>query len=250
MQLLENRAAKTYWIGTTLQMFTVCFIIAVFRFNQIQYPGVLGLLFLIVGGASSAIWGIIVSVKFKCVNSGFKILKDFFNIKQSPLHYSIVVFFILVIFGTQVIRGHILDGVRWYSFFILFIQSIIFGGIEEIGWRYTWQPMIEKRVSFELACIFTFVSWLLWHYMYFYITNSLVTINHASFLMGLLGSCFVLGAIYRISNSLWLCVFYHCLLNVFFQTLYGNSLKTVVISNGICIVLSVFMVRTYKPLKM
>ena len=245
MQSLENKAVKTYWIGTMVQMFSVCLVIAILKFNQMEYPKVLNLLFLICGGVSSAMWGIIVSLKFKYVNSGLTILKNFFNIKQSPYHYCMVLFFVIIIFGTQLFRGNILDDVKWYSFFLFFIQAIIFGGIEEIGWRYTWQPLIEKKVPFEVVCILTFGSWGLWHYMYFYLTNSLELINHVSFLIGLSGSCFVLGAIYKISKSLWLCVLYHCLLNVFSQTLHANSLGLVIISNVICILLSVFMVKKH-----
>ena len=97
-----------------------------------------------------------------------------------------------------------------------------------------------------MACICTFGSWSLWHYMYFYLTNSLSMINHVSFLVGLLGSCFILGAIYKISKSLWLCVLYHCILNVLSQTLIANSLKMVIICNSICIILSILIVRNYK----
>ena len=245
MHLLDKKAVVTYWVGSISQMFLACIIIFILKFNEIQYPEVLNILFLIVGGSSSAVWGIIVSIKYKYSRSGIEILKEFFNIKQSLLCYCIVIVFIIIVFGTQIFRGNVLDNVYWYTFLILFIQSIVFGGIEEIGWRYTWQPIIEKSISFEMACICTFGSWSLWHYMYFYLTNSLSMINHVSFLIGLLGSCFILGAIYKISKSLWLCVLYHCILNVLSQTLIANTLKIVIICNSICIILSILIVRKY-----
>lgn len=243
MEFLDKKGVLTYWVGSILQLFLVCAVLFILRVNHINYPQVLDLGCLIVGGTSSALWGIIISIKHN--TPALKILYDFFNVKQSLPYYSMVLTFILILFGMQIVTGNIVNNVRWYTFFILFAQAIIFGGIEEIGWRYTWQPMIEKRVSFEVACICTFISWGLWHYMYFYLTNSLLTIHHPTFLIGLLGSCFILGAIYRVSRSLWLCVLYHCLFNVFSQIGGEGSLRSVMISNMIAILLSIIIVKKW-----
>lgn len=243
----QAEGAKIYWIGAMGQMLLICIILAVLRLNQIEYPKGLDILFLIAGGSSTALWGIIVSLKYQYVSSGLKIIKDFFDIKQPPLYYGLVISFILVIFGPPMCSDKLLGGVRWYSFFIFFAQSIIFGGIEEIGWRYTWQPVIEKKIGFELACILTFLSWGVWHYMYFYLVGGIETINHMTFLIGLLGSCFILAAVYRLTKSLWLCVFYHCVLNAFSQILDMNSLPQVILTNVLGIILSIVLVRVIKP---
>jgi membrane protease YdiL (CAAX protease family) len=192
---------------------------------------------------SSALWGIIVSLKFKLRKSLAEILKDFFNLRKSPWGYLAVIGFIILIYGVQIFRGRVNENVYWYTYFILLLQAIVFGGIEEIGWRYTWQPLIEEKHSFAVACTATFASWALWHYMYFYITDSLFGIDHLSFLIGLLGSCFILGAIYKISKSLWLCVFYHCLLNVLSQTLQPVGLLPTVVCNSIAIMISILVVK-------
>lgn len=68
-------------------------------------------------------------------------------------------------------------------------------------------------------------------------------IEHVSFLLGLLVSCFVLGAIYHLTHSLWLCVLYHCLLNTFSQTLEGNGKMWGMLSSVICILLAIVGVR-------
>lgn len=131
----------------------------------------------------------------------------------------------------------------WYTFPICFMQSLVFGGIEEVGWRYTFQPLLEKKIPYEIASIVTFVSWGIWHYLYFYITDTITGIKHVSFLLGLLVSCFVLGAIYHLTLSLWLCVLYHCLLNTFSQTLEGNGKMWGMLSSVICILLAIVGVR-------
>lgn len=49
---------------------------------NIPYPAVCGLIFLILGGTSSAIWGIIVSKKSGRISSYIDILKDYFGLDQ------------------------------------------------------------------------------------------------------------------------------------------------------------------------
>ena len=242
----EMQYAKMYLLGTMTQILIVCLISYILSSNSILYPKAWNTIFMIIGGTSSALWGIIISLKAKRVKSIPKLIKEFFHIKQSVLYYGMVLLFVMIIFGEQLFDFRLVDDLRWYSFFIYFVIAIVFGGIEEIGWRYTFQPLVEKKANFEIACIVTFVSWCTWHYMYFYITNSLHNIQHISFIIGLLGSCFVLGAIYYISNSLWVCVLYHCLLNMFSQTMLPNDLSKVIIYNIIAIIVAIFIVRFKK----
>ena len=232
-----------YLTGTILQMGLVCGIKIFLEKRNIPYPTVCSLLFLIFGGASSAIWGIIIAKKSGKAERYLDILKDYFSVKQPIKLYGLVVMFLLILFGMQIITGKTVDGVMWYTFPVLFVQAILFGGIEEIGWRYTFQPLLEKSIPFEAASLITFLSWGVWHYMYFYITDTISTIRHDTFLIGLLGSCFILGAIYQKSQSLWLCVFYHCLLNVLSQTFIGNDLLMTLFCNGIGIFLAIVLVK-------
>ena len=246
----DMRWAKVYWAATMGQMFFVCLLVGVLRASSLPYPKVLNLLFIILGGSSSAIWGILVSIKSKRVFSGVTILFDFFDVRQSVAAYGVTILFLAIIFSSQLSSGLVIDGVKWYTFVILFLQSILFGGIEEIGWRYTFGPILEKKFSFILATSLTFVSWGLWHYMYFYLTDTLTYIQHGSFIIGLLGSSFIMGAIYRLSNSLWLCVLFHCLLNVFSQTMPANKLSIVITCNALCIVLALVLVEMDKRNKL
>ena len=237
------RWSMIYLTGALLQMAFVCGIKAFLEKMNIQYPAVCGLIFLILGGTSSAVWGIIVSKKSGRISSYIDILKDYFGLKQPVKLYGLVALFLLVLFGAQIIAGKTADGVMWYTFPILFVQAIVFGGIEEIGWRYTFQPKQEKRICYEAASFITFLSWGIWHYMYFYLTDTISSIQHETFLIGLLGSCFILGTIYKKGQSLWLCVLYHCLLNMFSQTMAANSLIMTLICNVVCICIAIIIVR-------
>ncbi|MBP3886449.1 MAG: CPBP family intramembrane metalloprotease [Cellulosilyticum sp.] len=237
------REIKIYLFGTMLQMALICCLVAILKTANIQYPDVLNLLFIAIGGTSSALWGMIVSKKSGHILSYKQVLKDFFSLKASIRLYLLVLGFLFVIFGKQIILGKVQSNVHWHTFVLAFITAIIFGGIEEIGWRYTFQPLLEKKFPFEIASLMTFLAWGIWHYMYFYIVDGFEGLVHSTFLIGLLGSCFIMGAIYKVSQNLWLCVMYHCLLNVFSQTLIPNQISEVIIYNGIAILVAIVMVR-------
>jgi len=113
-----------------------------------------------------------------------------------------------------------------------------------LGWFcYLIHQTLSKGRKDAVATIITFLAWGFWHYMYFYMTNSLQYIQHVPFLVGLLGSSFILGVLYKISGSLWLCVLFHCLLNVFAQTLLVNNLIAVLVCNMLCIALATALAR-------
>lgn len=244
MKMKKNiKWSMIYLTGTILQMGLVCGIKILLEKRNISYPEMCSLLFLAFGGTSSAIWGIIIAKKSGKVERYSDILKDYFSVKQPLKLYGLVVMFFLIVFGIQIFTGKTVDGVMWYTFPILFVQAIVFGGIEEIGWRYTFQPLLEESIPYEVASLVTFLCWGTWHYMYFYITDTISLISHDTFLIGLLGSCFILGAIYKKSQSLWLCVCYHCLLNVLSQTFTGNDLLMTLLCNGIDIFLAIALVK-------
>lgn len=79
-----------YLTGTILQMGLVCGIKFLLEKRNIPYPTVCNFLFLIFGGASSAIWGIIIAKKSGKVERYLDILKDYFSVKQPIKLYGII----------------------------------------------------------------------------------------------------------------------------------------------------------------
>lgn len=244
-----KQGVMVYLLGAMVQMGVVCGIIAILRLYKVNYNGFTSLVFLAIGGSSTALWGSLVAKWTGKIQSYKDLVRAFFKIRVPCKYYLIVMMFLCIVFGKQLIGGELLEGTKWYDFLFLFVSSIIFGGIEEIGWRYTYQPLLEEQMPYEMASVCTFISWGVWHYMYFYMTDTLVAINHASFLVGLLASCFILGAIYYITKSLWLCVLFHVMFNVFSQTLVVAPLRQALITTSICIVGSIVLVRKNKNLR-
>lgn len=174
------------------------------------------------GGLSSAIWGAIISIRYH--HSSFKqLLRDFFQVKQPLSNYLLVIIFLILDFLPLVWSGRMIIQ-AWYLPIILFLKALVFGGIEEIGWRYFFQPALQEKLTYLVATLFTFLAWSLWHLLYFYIDGSLATIHLLPFLFGLLSNCFILSAIYTRTRSLWLCVMTHALINCLSQLSSAESI--------------------------
>ena len=104
------------------------------------------------------------------------------------------------------------------------MKAIVFGGIEEIGWRYFFQPALQELFGYVASTLCTFVAWGIWHFAYFYIEGSLPVVDPVPFIIGLLFNSFILSAIFNASGSLWLCVMTHALINVLSQlAVCGNA---------------------------
>ncbi len=213
----RKQALLLYLAGTLGQILLVSLLVWLLRVGgvRIDYGTPIGLFTLILGGLSSAIWGGYVSIRYH--HSSFKqLVRDFFQVKQAPLNYLLVLIFLGLDFLPLVLSGEMISP-TWYLPIMLFCKALVFGGIEEIGWRYFFQSALQEKLTYLVSTLFTFLAWSLWHLLYFYIDGSLVTIKLLPFLLGLLSNCFILSAIYSKSGSLWLCVMTHALINALSQ---------------------------------
>lgn len=213
----RKQALLLYLAGTLGQILLISLLVWLLRAGEVRvdYGTPIGLFTLMLGGLSSAIWGAIISIRYH--HSSFKqLVRDFFQVKQAPLNYLLVLIFIGLDFLPQVFSGEMIIP-TWYLPIILFVKALVFGGIEEIGWRYFFQPTLQEKLTYLVSTLCTFVAWSLWHLLYFYIDGSLTTIHLLPFLLGLLSNCFILSVIYTKTRSLWLCVMTHALINALSQ---------------------------------
>ena len=213
----RKQALLLYLAGTLGQILLVSLLVWLLRAGEVRvdYGTPIGLFTLMLGGLSSAIWGAIISIRY--YHSSFKqLVRDFFQVKQAPLNYLLVLIFIGLDFLPQVFSGEMIIP-TWYFPIILFVKALVFGGIEEIGWRHFFQPTLQEKLTYLVSTLCTFVAWSLWHLLYFYIDGSMATVHLLPFLLGLLSNCFILSAIYTKTRSLWLCVMTHALINALSQ---------------------------------
>ena len=219
----RKQALSFYLTGTFGQILLVSLLVWLLRAGEVRvdYGTPIGLFTLMLGGVSSAIWGGYVSIRYH--HSSFKqLVRDFFQVKQAPLNYLLVLIFIGLDFLPLVLSGKMIIP-TWYLPIILFVKALVFGGIEEIGWRYFFQPTLQEKLPYLVSTLCTFVAWSLWHLLYFYIDGSLAIVNLLPFLLGLLSNCFILSAIYTKTRSLWLCVMTHALINSLSQLSSAES---------------------------
>ena len=213
----RKQALSIYLAGTLGQILLVSLLVLFLRAwgLRVDYGTPIGLLTLILGGLSSAIWGAIISIRYH--HSSFKqLFRDFFQVNQPLSSYLLVLIFLVLDFLPLVLSGRMVIQ-AWYLPIILFLKALVFGGIEEIGWRYFFQPALQEKLTYLVSTLYTFLAWSLWHLLYFYIDGSLATIHFLPFLLGLLSNCFILSAIYTNTRSLWLCVMTHALINALSQ---------------------------------
>lgn len=94
------------------------------------------------------------------------------------------------------------------------VSNILFGGLEELGWRGVLLPQLIKKFPLIIATLFTSLIWSLWHLpLWFIISSPQQNLNPFIFIM--LGLCFslILTVIYTKTESIFLCVITHSLFN-------------------------------------
>ena len=213
----RKQALSMYLLGTFGQVLGVSLLVWFLRAGgvKVDFTLPMGIIAVIVGGLSSALWGSLASISYH--QSSFKqLLKDFFQVKDSFANYCLVLVFLILDFFPSILGGKITTQSLVLPV-VLFFKALLFGGIEEIGWRYFFQPTLEERIPYLSATVITFLAWSSWHLFYFYIDGSLAVIQLLPFLVGLLTNCFILSALYHKTKNLWICVMTHALINALSQ---------------------------------
>ena len=218
----RTKAIFIYIAGALGQIAFVCLVVYLLR-NMgftIDYISPLGVIAIVIGGISSALWGIIVSLKYRKITLK-TIVADFFKFKQSYKDYLLVLLFLFIDFLPVILGGEFIIN-SWYIPLMMYVKHIAFGGLEEIGWRYFYQPALQEKLNYIYSTLITFVSWSIWHFLYFYIEGTIADVSVVPFLIGLLTNSFILSALYVKTKNLWLCVMTHSLINVLSQLAIGG----------------------------
>ena len=239
----RKQALSMYLIGTFGQVLGVSLLVWLLRAGgvKVDFTSPMGIIAVVLGGLSSAFWGSLASIGYH--QSSFKqLLKDFFQVKDRLANYCLVLVFLLLDFFPFILGGNITT----QSFVlpvVLFFKALLFGGIEEIGWRYFFQPTLEERIPYLSATVITFLAWSSWHLFYFYIDGSLAVIQLLPFLVGLLTNCFILSALYHKTKNLWICVMTHSCINSLSQILVNEEVWLSIVSKILIISLAIMIAR-------
>ncbi len=145
-------------------------------------------------------------------------LRQIFNIYK---HYKkdsvniLIMFAVSEIFVFSVSSLKFNQSLPWYLAPIVFVQAVlIYGGNEEIGWRGTMQPILEKHFPFPVATILTGIIWSIWHIPLWFVPGASQQ-NMPFVLFAILGIIisFWLAALYHKTESILFCSIIHGLTN-------------------------------------
>lgn len=193
------------------------------QFGYLAYGTPFSMVLFIIGVVAPAIAAFIVLPKNNVVPAK-ELLRATFAVKQPVLMYLLVIGFVVIYFGVAMLTGVFEYAHPIYLSLVAFPFMILAGGLEEVGWRFVLNPALERKLPFALACFITGVIWSVWHLPVFFIEGSpQADMNFFIFSIASIGLSFAYAAIYRISKSIWLCVFIHALNNA----LYGSFIMRV-----------------------
>ena len=239
----RNKALAVYLLGTFSQLLLVCLVVFFCNYYAV-HSDLINVFGVMIGGISTALWGSIVAIWYYEIDLK-KIIKDFFNIQTSCKHYLLAFFLIILDFSFLFFGGKIVQFI-WYLPILMFFKFIIFGGLEEIGWRYVFQPILQEKFHYFQATILTFIMWSIWHLLFFYIDGSLANLQIVPFLFGLLTNSFILSALYLKTKNLWICVMTHSMINMFSQLTISDDHYQIYLIKIIVIVASCYLVMSSK----
>jgi membrane protease YdiL (CAAX protease family) len=140
--------------------------------------------------------------------------KNIFDFKHNIYSYLTVIILSVILISSQCFICGYEKGAPLFVVIFMIPMMIIGGGLEEAGWRYILQPELEKKFSFTLSTIITAVIWWIWHLPLFFI-QGVFQYGQDFFMFGInvLGLAFALASIRKNTNSVWLCVLFHSLIN-------------------------------------
>lgn len=190
----------------------------------------------LLGGWSPTIASFLVLKKNKKVVNFKDWLKKVFDFKHNIFSYlMVIVLGILFILPQCLISGYE-NGAPIFAIIIMIPMMIFGGGLEDAGWRYILQPELEKKYKFVISTLIVSVIWWLWHFPLFYIQGvSQYGQSYLAFGINVLGLSFALASIRKNTNSVWLCVLFHCIANslsgifIINDNILGNIVTSIIL---------------------
>ena len=100
------------------------------------------------------------------------------------------------------------------AFFLYFPWTLLYGGLEEVGWRWFLQDHLSFRNHFIPKMMVLSIVWFLWHipiYQLPWITAG--SSNYLIFYLMILGNAFLFGALKEYSKGAVPCILAHMLID-------------------------------------
>lgn len=141
----RKQALSMYLIGTFGQVLGVSLLVWFLRAGgvKVDFTSSFGIIAIIVGGLSSALWGSLASIGY--YQSSFKqVLKDFFQVKDSLANYCLVLVFLLLDFFPFIFGGKITTQ-SLVLLLVLFLKALLLVGLKKLAGVISFNQLCRKK---------------------------------------------------------------------------------------------------------
>lgn len=207
----------------TIAWGTEFLLIAMYHFNLLSGSIATVLHFMVIGfgaGMAPAYAAFIVQKKQSGITFREFCKQIFYtaNTRKTVVYFIV---FTIIQFVSCVVQEEYL-GNPWYLFILFMPMMVLGGGLEEIGWRGVFQPLLEKRFSFFTAAIIEGVIWSIWHLPLWLVPNtSQGAYDFTAFTLYCITLGLTLAAAYRLTKSIWATVLIHAWGNTVLGGMYS-----------------------------
>jgi len=218
---MQRKAVFWFIIGTFFITWSA-WVAAIFLVDGALVPGSPAYALYGLGGLLGPIIPAFIVMRFINKKEAFRpFLRELIKAKVSFYWYAAVILFPLLLGLLPYLLELISDGTfkftftsPYYTVFLLLPMMIIGGGLEEVGWRGVLLPELLKRFSPLTSTLMVSLVWALWHAPLWFIPGTVQSeLSMAWFALSLLGSSFLLSAVYINTRSVFLCILLHALFN-------------------------------------
>ena len=158
--------------------------------------------------------GIAALIVFRKTIGAKEFFKKCFVFEQRPAYYLIFLAFVVWRFCLVAIVGERIEGSTLYLPLLMIPMAMLTGGNEEFGWR-PLQKLMEKKMHPILAALIFVFIWWAWHFpMQFMPWDWRNDIFSWLFFLGFtFTNAFTFAVIYKLTDSVILCVLFHAWVN-------------------------------------
>jgi len=209
---METQKLRKYLIRTFSVSWTAWLVLVLLAKNNIlTFSSIIGTVLYIIGGFAPTVSAISLQE-----NRSFKSILNFiFFGKKKSIKY-LLLFCLLEILTVGLSSRELNPAMPWYVMPIFFLVCIFAGGgNEELGWRGTMQPVLEKKMTFPVATLITGIVWSVWHLPLWFIDGtSQQNIPFPLFTIYAIFLSFWLACVYKKTNCVFYCAVLHGLNNL------------------------------------
>ncbi len=221
----DGRSRRAWWfLGVTFLVTWVSWwLLAALSRGGVLGPGEpLGFGLLMVGGTAPTVVAYLAVRRTPEAGTLREFTRRVLHLRVSPVLLAVAVFGAAGLGVVSLGLGGALSATNWDGdpgrvallFLGAFLPSILFGGIEEVGWRGVLQPAVTDRFNLVTANLVIAAVWAVWHLPRFWVVGgSHHDASFTLFLVAGVGYSAVMTWLYARTHSVALCVLFHAGIN-------------------------------------